>query len=152
MKKFLIAAVMMGAMCVTAPKADAQGCKPGGSYASSGTVPLYVAPTYTVTNTGSDTVLMTLGCKPTSIMFTNDMLKVSGTPAGTVTLYGSADLGLSYVSLTSYSVTVTSTTVPQVNQYLVNSTTGGNPYTNYMWVWTGTGTMVATWLAEVLIR
>lgn len=129
-------------------------CSPTGTYYTiKGTFPLYSGATRTLTNTASDTIDGGIPCRANSISFTNDHLKVSGTPAGTVNLYVSANNGVTFdpTPVATYTVTASSTTVPQTKITVINNGSG-NPYTNYRWIWTGTGTMVGNWKITALVR
>ena len=117
--------------------------------------------TRTVTNTGTDT--MKAEITPTiqtggawngyyyiynSLTFQVDITKVSGTLGGTITLYGTNEpiANVSgYVQLASYSIT---TVTPQYYSKVLT----GNSYTNYLQVFQGTGTEVATYYGTLLER
>ena len=150
--------IVLAGICASAfaPAPPASGgCTPGGTYYTVSTAsPVYSGKLDSITNTGTDTFKLALGCKPTSITFSNSILKVSGTPTVTVAMYASCDGGATYITtpITTYTVSPTSLTVPVVNGYLVNSAYGGNPYTNYMWVATGSATSAVSWQGKVLIR
>jgi hypothetical protein len=121
-------------------------------YAYGTTYPVVYGKYDTVNATGTDTFKLACACKPTSITFTNDVLKVAGSPTVTVTLYASANGGSTYASVTSFTAIPTSTSVPVTNTYIVNNPYGGNPYTNYMWVASGAATTTMSWKGTVLIR
>jgi len=153
MKRLLIVAALALSTLAGSTNADAQGCTPSTTYYKyRGPSPMWYGKSDSVSNTGTDTFKVAISCSPKSITFQNNHLKITGTPAGTVTLYGSID-NVGYDSLTSYTVNVSSTTTPQAKTFTVdNQGACGNPYTNYMWVWNGSGTMLASWIGKVLIR
>lgn len=156
MKRFLIAAMLLlGSLVVSVP-VEAQrlvDCVPVSTYYITSTAfPVYSGATRTLSNTNSDTLSMQLPCAVTSVTFQNNFLKVSGTPAGWATLYGSID-GIGYDTVATYQVAAASTTVPWTKTTIVGPNgANGNPYSYYRWIWVGTGTMSATWMGKVLLR
>ena len=148
-----LAIVLAGGLYAFTPPAS--GCTPGGTYYTVSTAyPVFSGKLDTVVTTGTDTFKMSLACKPTSITFSNSILKTAGSPTVAVACYASADGGTTYgtTAITTYTAIPTSTTVPVVNTYLVNSSAGGNPYTNYMWVATGSASSTMSWQGKVLVR
>lgn len=124
------------------------------TYYTNGTAnPVVAGKLDTFVTTEADT--LGVACKPTSITFSNAVLKCAGTPTVTVALYASADGGTTYgtTPLTTYTVTPTSTTVPVVNTYVVNSNGNcGNPYTHYAWVHTNSASSTCSFQGKVLTR
>ncbi len=165
MKKVLLIAIMAIGLAASVNDAQAQNnynlAPPSGSCIG-GTFPTFYTKLDTVNNAGTDTfkVHMVRGWETTystkninSLGFQVDVLKISGTPGGTISVYGSKNGGISYLTtaLTTFTVTTTSTTVPQSFGYDINAGLG-LPYTDIMYVYNGTGTMSCSWILYPLIR
>ena len=102
--------------------------------------------TATVTNTGTSTLSIGSNEVGTTTTIHFEATKTSGTVAGTVSLYGSLD-GTNFRSISSTTFTATDV----ATQGFIWTLTG-SPCNNYRVTWTGTGTMVATFTAKVLIH
>jgi hypothetical protein len=123
-------------------------------YTSSTKSPIYYGKLDTVGSSATDTFKGSCATKPVSITFSNDVLKVAGTPTVTVALYVSANGGTTYdnTPVTTYTVVPGSLTAAKTNTYVVNSGFGGNPYTNYMWVATNSASATVAWQGTGLVR
>jgi len=81
-----------------------------------------------------------------------DVLKISGTVAGVITLQGSLD-GITYKAITLENAqtvlpTITATDANNTYHFRLSS----NPFLFYRVSWTGTGTMAASFGAKMLLR
>ena len=153
MKKILLLALIAGS--ITGGHAEAQACKPGGTYFTIlGPSPIYYGKIDTVGSSALDSVMASISCKPTSITYTSTVYKVAGSPTVNVACYASADNGVTFggTAIASFTATPTSLTVPVVNTYIVNNTTGGNPYTTYKWMYTNSASATCSHQDKVLIR
>ena len=143
------------------------GCVGGNYYVNSLVYPIYYGAPDTLKGAQNDTIKMSCGCKPTSIVFNNDLYLASVvvptvTPTVGAALYVSSDGGATYATtpvttytvsaITSYTVAATDATANVTNQYLVNSPYGGNPYTNYMWVLYGKASDTVAIVGSVTVR
>jgi len=144
MRNFKLLSVAL--LCLLAFSTNAQVASFGWPSYYSGSNP-YSTKLDTVDNTGADT----FRCAVTglcNVHFQFDVTKINGTLGGTIKVFGSKDGGLNYgAALNTYTVTDGS----QISQYDINSG-NGNPYTHYMVVWAGTGTMSGSWKGYLLIR
>jgi len=159
-KKLLIALACFGALVGGAALfsyAPAPGSTQGVGgtyYVNSDVFPVFYGKLDTFGSSATDTLKVPVSSSPKSITYSNNIFKVAGTPTVTVALYASADGGNTYgtTAVTTYTVSPTSLTVPICNTYLVNNTTGGNPFTNYMWVATNSASATCSWKGNVLVR
>jgi hypothetical protein len=107
----------------------------------------------TVTNTG--TVFLTTRTFDTKISASTVQVvvtKISGTVGGTISLQGSLD-GSNYKALNTAETqtalaTITATDANNVYHWRLS----GNPFVYYRVSWTGTGTMAASFTAQLLCR
>ena len=162
MKKFLLGigcvfAVVIGCVVFSSYSAAPpalSGCVGGSYYVQSVAFPIYYGKLDTLNGAATDTFKMPCGCKPVSINYTNDCWKVAGSPTVTVSLYGSANGGISYTTtpITTYTVAPGSLTAQVTNTYLINGPYGGNPFTNYMWVASNPASSTSSWQGYVTVR
>ena len=151
-KGFAFAALIMlcGYLVAFVPAPSATTCVNSAYYTSNATYPIWSGKLDTVYGAATDTFKLACGCKPSSITFSNNAYKYSGSPTTTVALYASSNGGNSYFTtpIATYTVSPSSTTVPVTNGFVV----GGNPYTNYMWVATNSASSTMAWQGSVTIR
>lgn len=105
---------------------------------SSGALPIYTT-LDTVNGTATDSFKYQLVGGYNSVTFQHDFLKVAGTPTVQVSCYVSANGGVSYdwsTPIAAYTVNPSSLTAQTSKVSVINSG-NGNPYTNYIWVTTG---------------
>jgi len=111
------------------------------------------ANSYTVTDTGADTLVLQVKGSQNLVSVQYTGTKVSGTVAGTATLYGSVT-GVAYapvpVKVIKGEVNAYTNTDIAVNSYIWTVTP--SPYQYYKVIVVGTGTMVATVAGSVLVR
>lgn len=75
----------------------------------------------TLTNADTTTYTVGIAGSKSNITFQTNVLKISGTVAGTIKVYGSADGGTNYVTTALTSVTITDGSVNYSIPYTVNS-------------------------------
>ena len=112
--------------------------------------------TATVTNTGTDylTASPTNAHSDSDITISVTATKTSGTVAGTISLLGSADNGVTFkaVLLQNVSTALNTYTATDVASQTFIFSLSNNDYTHYRVSWTGAGTMVATFTAKMSTR
>lgn len=118
--------------------------------------PTLTLATDTVVNTGTGIVrnFVPINSAAQSVTIQVDLLEISGTTAGTVSLLGSLD-GVTYKALTIEEAstaipTWTATDVTTVQTFIWRIK--GNPVPYYAASWTGSGTMSATLRAKLLVH
>lgn len=100
----------------------------------------------TVVNTATATLTLRVKGVGSSVGVQWVATKISGTVAGTVSLYGSID-GTNYSSISSSTFTATNVASQNFIWQIV-----GNPVAYYRVTWTGAGTMSASQSAKLLIH
>jgi len=108
----------------------------------------YYTKTDTVTNTGVDTAKGKIAGPHESVYTWVHVTNISGTNTGCVVkLWASGDSskGVDFVPI--YTATVSATN--PVGYYLF---TGGWPYTNFWWTFTGSGTQSSSWYSGAMVR
>jgi hypothetical protein len=155
MKKIVLISALM-AFTVSFASAQLKNPAPpapiSGDFTGAG--PSYSAPVQTVTNTGADSIRAKVGPGINnflfqSITFQANIVLTSGTGAGKVKLWASAEP--STVTTPSYAC-IDSFTVTNVAKQVYSKTITGNPFTNYMVTFTGSGTEVLTINPYMLFR
>lgn len=116
--------------------------------------PIYQGVVDTFSAAAADTHSVAYAGNPKLITFTNDVYKVAGTPTVTAACYASANFGVSYAQtpIATFTVSPSSLTVPQDNIAIINSGSGGNPYTHYMWVVSTSASSTCSWQGFMLAR
>jgi hypothetical protein len=107
----------------------------------------------TVTNTGTNYLSGYTDKSAGTVTIQAVMAKLSGTPAGTVTLQGSVD-GSNWVTVTGTATGVQTGafTATNVTSQSTSWTLVGNPYPWYRVTWTGSGTMSCTLAGNIYIH
>jgi len=102
-----------------------------------------------LSNTATKTVTTRVTGTPTAVSVSYVLTKSTGTPAGTAYLQGSADGGLTYVTIqTTDTLKVTNVTTNK-KVWVVSSPKN---YTHYRVTYTGVGTMKVYIAAYILVR
>jgi hypothetical protein len=112
--------------------------------------PLYTK-TNTVTNTGTDTFRGKIIGEQNSVYVWSHVNPISGTNTScTIKLWVSADSGrgVDFKLVQTYTVSATN----PISADLINSTSGGWPFSNWMLTYGGVGTQVSTWYSGVMVR
>lgn len=102
----------------------------------------------TVTNTGTDSLKITLSSSFNNITIQPKVTKISGTMTSNSTpqLYGSLD-GKNYYAITGDTLHITNTSSPIVTNWVLTQ----NQYRIYKIAWTGAGTMSAKLEAAIFL-
>ena len=152
----MLLTLTIATLTMTGNKAHAQSCQPGGTYyVTSTSSPIWFGKLDTMGSSGTDTIMVPIGCKPQSITFQDDFYKVSGSPVVTVNLYTSSNGGITYctTAITSFTVAPTSTSLNVTPaQYIVNTGFGGDPYTNYMWTYANSASTTLSHKSYITVR
>lgn len=160
MKKILVAGILTASLAITAliysfaPAPATIGPVTSTYYTTYSVSPIYQGVVDTFSAATADTHTVAYAGNPKLITFTNDVYKVAGTPTVTAACYASANFGISYAQtpIATFTVSPTSLTVPQDNIAIVNSGSGGNPYTHYMWVVSTSASSTCSWQGFMLAR
>ena len=151
LNSFIIATIAFALTLITASFGNIQGCLTSKYYTTSVGYGCVQGKTDTVAGSAADTFNLANNCNPASVVFTQDILKVAGSPTVIVNCYVSANGGATYatVPIVTYTAKPTSTVTPVTTITVINPAFGTNPYTNYMWTASNTASSTMSWKGSI---